>query len=373
MKKVQVGNFSFHKLKGFTKQISQISASSPINVENSTIETLPNNASAPFHLPSGSELYHPDNVHHKQVGGNQGSLYKDLDHLLTDVHIQNILNRYFDEKITPAQLELLFYRMNSCGCGYIAAVNVLMEQFLLHFSEDQFYQTFGFPPYILRTDPNTGKAFKDFNYEYLFLEFFLYYAKTECGFDTIEEVLGNTEEEKAFNEDHAGDAALDEKEFVMTGMKGSYCDVVGRVMQQFLAEKGFSLSCTSPPIEALPGTEARKIIEKKLQEAGMSVPDDNTTIFLTIEDINALVIQDILNNGKEVVISMNDFTLFSTEDLDGNGILDDIDQSDVGSHAMSVIGVTDDNKLIVSSWGKSYIIDLNVDTLSGLTIYDFGF
>ena len=38
------------------------------------------------------------------------------------------------------------------------------------------------------------------------------------------------------------------------------------------------------------------------------------------------------------------------------GKLDDIVCEDVGVHGMEVVGVTEDDRLIVSSWGNAYIL-----------------
>lgn len=367
---MNIKDFITNNINGIVKQDNNKEKYKlPESVKEEEIELLLSNCFE-VNLPDGSTIYNHDNIEHKQFGGNQGALYEDLESFLEDPNIIEICNKYFDTQISSADLELLFYRMNSVGCGYVAAINVLMEQYLMYYDENDFYNTFGFYPYTLKRDPTTLKVYKDFNYEYLFLDFFLYYAKNEKGFSSIEEILGNTEEEKKWRNNHSGDAALDEEDFERTGMIGTQLDIVGQVMQRYLNEKGISISSTNR-IEAKPGTLARIKVEEKLSEMGMSIPSEETKLYIDIENIDSEIIQEIINSGQEIIISMKDFTLYYSYDLDGNGVLDDIYRSDVGPHGMSVVGTTDDGKLIVSSWGQCYLVDLEKDNLSNIEIYEF--
>ena len=88
---------------------------------------------------------------------------------------------------------------------------------------------------------------------------------------------------------------------------------------------------------------------------------------------------------------MDDFTLYSREDENGNGLLDDIVNSDIGDHGMFVTGITNDGNLIVSSWGNEYIVkpkaislykilsdtvsnifsEKEQNSLTAITIYDY--
>ena len=81
-------------------------------------------------------------------------------------------------------------------------------------------------------------------------------------------------------------------------------------------------------------------------------------------------IREAISEGKKVGIDIEDFTMYYPEDIDGNGKLDDVARDDVGQHAMIVTGVTDDGALIVSSWGKEYIVRPNAanvyNIISGL-------
>ena len=56
-----------------------------------------------------------------------------------------------------------------------------------------------------------------------------------------------------------------------------------------------------------------------------------------------------MDEGKNVNILITDFNLYQE-----NGKLA---QGDVGGHWMTVTGVADDGRYIVSSWGKKYYVD----------------
>ena len=60
---------------------------------------------------------------------------------------------------------------------------------------------------------------------------------------------------------------------------------------------------------------------------------------------------EIAKSGKHVIIAYRNGNLYN---MDGT-----VAQLIDGGHAMTVTGVTDDGKLIVSSWGNQYYIDPN--------------
>ena len=82
--------------------------------------------------------------------------------------------------------------------------------------------------------------------------------------------------------------------------------------------------------------------------------EDGRTLY---RPINAEDIKEITAEGKQVVISAQNFTLYYPEDVDGNGKYDDVYDFNIGGHAMSAVGTTDDGKIIVSSWGKEFLLD----------------
>lgn len=316
-------------------------------------------------LPQNGLLFDEKNIKYGQFGGNQGSLYENLEEFMRSDMVSRIMTKHLGDNYSVFDKELLFYRMNSVGCGYIAAINIIMEEYLSKHNEIEFYETFGFPPYTLGTDPDTGKLYKDFNYEYLFLDFFLYYGINERNFTTLEEMIGNAEEEREWKKGRARDAALDDAEFDKTGMEGTHVDIVGKLIEKYLEEKGIGL--ITGKIKAKQGSLIWERIRETLP-VDMEITQD---LALTSDLLDAEIIQEILNDGNRMNISLSDFSLFYPYDKDGNGILDDVYNSDVGPHAMTVIGTTEDGKIIVSSWGKPYLIDLNIDGIDRYCIYQF--
>ena len=76
------------------------------------------------------------------------------------------------------------------------------------------------------------------------------------------------------------------------------------------------------------------------------------------QDNQIIEVDQALTDGKHVIFGMTEgFNLFSSDDLDGNGKLDDLVYEDVGFHGMEVVESLGDGKYIVSSWGNKYILD----------------
>ena len=270
--------------------------------------------------------------------------------------------------------------MNSIGCGYIAAINTILRAYEASGHDElDFYERFGFPPYDLRTNQVSGhKMDKDYNYEYLFLDFFLYCAKNARGFNTLEEAIGNTEEEIAIRNGQAGDLALDGEDFEIEGMNGSWIGDIAPTMFSYLAEKGIDLNYdymeSSRWIRLEPGTEK---YEEFRSQMSYEVPDGTPlNAPITVDDF-----RNFLNERKQVIISAKNFTLYYPDDVDGNGKYDDVYRSNIGGHAMCVVGVTEDDKLIVSSWGNEYLFELgdppavgefDERNMTDFIIYDYG-
>ena len=314
-------------------------------------------------IPKNRGPFNPDSNLYGLFGGNQGSLNSKIEDFVTNEKIHEIIARYYPE-FDSEDIELLFYRMNYVGCGYVAVINTILKEYLFH-DEIDFYDRFGFPPYTLgMTEEGVVEVY---NYEYLFLDFFLYYAKNERGFNTIEEVYGNVEEEIEFNNNKIEDGALSDEKFPRTGMKGTTWKTLGEVMQRYLAEKGIELSTTNQ-IELEPGSEAWEEKRKELEEMGVEINPDTK---LYESNLNAFSVKEILNQGKQIIIAAEDFTMYYPEDKDGNGKLDDIRAEDVGPHAMNVVGTAPDGKLVVSTWGEEVLIEPN-EKIYGPIIIDYG-
>ncbi len=317
-----------------------------------------------------SSIFDSENDSTSSFGGNQGALVQNIENYLNDENIWEIVNKYYPDA-TEEDLELLFNRMNFVGCGYVAAINTIFQYFQsIPNGESKFEEIFGFSMLTYKQNSPGGETYLGYRYEYMFLDFFLYYAKNEKGFQTIEEVYGNVEEEMKIRDN---DAALDDEIFIRTGMGGTSLIDAGRVLSGYLAEKGIQLSVNSNTITKKvilePGTAEWEKRKKELEEVGINIPD-NQPIIENKTEKEKVNIKEVLREGKFAIVSAHYFTLFSPEDLDGNGKLDDIVYDNVGDHAMTIVDVLDDGRYLVSSWGKEYILDPSIDD-TGVIIYDY--
>ena len=324
-----------------------------------------------INLPNNNGIFDPSNDYYTEFGGNQGELITNIENYIEDPKIREIITKYYPEAdLSADNLELLFYRMNSVGCGYIAAINTILRAYETSgHDEKDFYKRFGFPPYDLRSNQvRVHQMDKDYNYEYLFLDFFLYYAKNN-GFNTLEKVIGNTEEQMVFRNNQSEDLSLSAKDFKLEGMDGALISNVAMTMYNYLIEKGINLRIESIGIcygfPVMPDDEEYEELEAKF-------PNKTKTENAIIRPLVSDDFEKYINEDKQVIITDENFTLYYPKDVDGNGKYDDVYRSNIGSHAMSVVGVADDNKLIVSSWGKEYLFDFKEDTVSDYIIYDYG-
>ena len=172
-----------------------------------------------------------------------------------------------------------------------------------------------------------------------------------------------------FRNNQSEDLSLSAKDFKLEGMDGALISNVAMTMYNYLIEKGINLRIESIGIcygfPVMPDDEEYEELEAKF-------PNKTKTENAIIRPLVSDDFEKYINEDKQVIITDENFTLYYPKDVDGNGKYDDVYRSNIGSHAMSVVGVADDNKLIVSSWGKEYLFDFKEDTVSDYIIYDYG-
>lgn len=314
-------------------------------------------------IPYTKGIFGPDAVSNGEFGGDQGSLNYNAERFIKDPKVKKIVSKYYSN-VDAEDLELLFYRMNKVGCGYIAAVNSLLFEYGFYqtkHSPDDFYNKFGFPI------ENFENGYND---EYLFLDFFLYYAKEHEGYKTIEEVYGNAKEQRDKTGDD--DGALSNDKFKVIGMDGTYVDEVASVFQDYLKSKGINIKTydKNNPIKVSEKDKERllKELKQKYEKLGLDTSRlDTSLIEYSTEDIINISLSDL---SLVMNVSADDFTLYYPEDKDGNGKYDDVYSSHVGSHAMTVVGRADEpGKVVVSSWGEEYIMDIS--EINNYAVYDY--
>ena len=339
--------------------------------DDAPIEYTSPNPNTTIHIPNyGGGIYDRNAIQTLQFGGRQESLADNYSVLVNDEVVRNIIAEYYPDvdftKDGYEQIGWLFSLMGSVGCGYVAAINTFMAHSYA-FSDDYFKEHFGYSRNKLSEDSN-GKSYIDYNYEYLFLDFFLFYARYYKGFDTIEEAIGNARELGRGIDDAL---ASDSKE--RTGMEGTYERVVADVFRSFLLYKDMFVDVS--------GT-----IPSDSKYFGIN--ESNSYYDL---ELNYDILCDIINNKhNSLVIKGENFPLYLPYDENGNGKLDDVawydrncdgvhDENEgyyesVGPHAMTVVGTTSDpSKIVVSSWGKEFVMDINDVCNFAVYTYDAGF
>lgn len=319
----------------------------------------------PLHLnvPSNDWIFGDKALETGQYGGDQASLYNNREKYMNDPKINEIINKYYSN-VSDEDKELLFDRMNRCGCGYVACANTIMLEYIFR-GEDEFMEKFGYRPYELEYDEN-GELYKKFNYDYMILDYFLYYAKTYEGYNTIDEVYGNIREER--QKTASQDGALSGNSFWRTGMDcfDEYHSIT--VLQSFLAEKGIKMTYEGRR-ELEIGSDEWKKKKQELEAKGIKI-DDDEKLFKDVELKCCDDFQKYLDEGKQICVSSRAFKMYSDTDLDGNGKYDDVVKDDVDGHEMYVVGTTSDpNKIVVSSWGKRFIIDIDYIAVSFVCKY----
>ena len=280
-----------------------------------------------LNVPKGDWIFGDEAISTGQFGGSQGRLIANFDKIYADDPIiKEIIEKYYPDA-SMEDIELLFSKMEDTGCGYIAAINTLFSEYSIK-SPEEFYQHFGYYPTIERYNKGLEKEVTFYNYDYMFLDFFLYHAKTK-GYSSIEEVYGNIKEIK--------DLENQEKEITIeeTGMDGTYETEVAKLFVDYLKEKGIELNVTT-----------------------YDQPLDSKTI------------NKILNDGDKIVIGGESFDLYDPTDVNNNNVLDDVSRDNVEPHTMHLVGTTSDpSKVVVSSWGEEYI--MNIEDITDCVIYSY--
>ena len=314
--------------------MEMISGNQMIFINNELVDMLDPNGNSILKTP---EMYSDEADEYGLYGGNQKNIYNNfirysyIDNFKT---IKDIIEKYYPNgNYSQDDLLLLALKMNDTGCGYIAFINTVFEE-TKNLTDAEFYDKFGFNRYIL-TSNYDGTYSKVYNYDYMFLDFFLYYQKNYNNFSSIQDINGNS----SINSQNRT-VTFD----TLTGTAGTYSDIVAVMGLNYLREKGINLIIDSPT---------------------------------TAGGFDTNILKDALQQDKKIIIAMYNFTMYSTEDIDGNGLLDDVLYSNLGGHAMVVTGITEDGDYIVSSWGQKYIVRPNLqgtnkeEWMMDYRIYDY--
>ena len=231
---------------------------------------------------------------------------------------------------SQTQIANLMDQINSEGCGYVAIVNNIFVEY--EGREEEFENKFGFPMY----DKN-GKA----NYDYLIVDFYAntddkYYIDEEMGAaalvnDVILQYIGGREDE--FRKKYGCDPLMEDGKKINDEARQKILDEY----QDTSVVTMYSSGTTSYSLE----NRFRHYMEQKgITYTAEAVGGDAVP--------GASEINSYLDEGKNVNIAVGGFNLY-----DQNG---KIAAKNVSNHWMTITGITDDGRYIVSSWGKRYYL-----------------
>ena len=287
-------------------------------------------------------IFDDENTKTNQYGASQSDFNSRFSYLLEESLIWEEIQKYFPlsnfDNMDDAKL---FYRsyfdqIGAVGCGYAAATDYVFR--LFEGREQEFQKTFGFPMYYLKED------LPDYNYELFMLKFFNYYNIEKANdpelakefllkdyymkkLSTLKKKLNDYKAEgrKHFREWSAEEYfKWKEHETELLNAVDKYSEKVKKVRNNV----SFHL-----PLDKKFG-----YFKEFLEQYGIII---NTSVKAYAKDFN---IDDIVASGG---------TTLHQIDEDGNIIA----EVDIASHYFYVTDITDDGKIIVSSWGNMYIFD----------------
>lgn len=227
---------------------------------------------------------------------------------------------------SQTEIAKLMDQINEEGCGYVAIVNNIFTEY--EGREAEFQQRFGFPMYDKK-----GKA----NYDYLIVDF---YASTD---------------DKYYLNDPKGAAALVND--VILGYIGKEDEFRKKYgCDPLTADGHITPEAKQQILDSYSGTDVAELkmggiteysIENRfrhyLDEKGLSYECEEKSN-LSVSDVDSY-----LDSGKNVNIATGSFNLYNEK---GKAVA-----RNVGDHWMTITGVTEDGRYIVSSWGERYYLN----------------
>ena len=220
----------------------------------------------------------------------------------------------------------LMNQINKEGCGYIAIVNNIFAEY--EGREDEFQRRFGFPMY----DKN-GKA----NYDYLIVDFY-----------------ANTDDKYFLNDPRGAIALVNDVILSYNGKEDAFrakygCDpitengYINREAAQKILNEYEGKDIADLKIDGTTTYSIENRFRHYLDEKGMSYECES------VKGLDAGQIKEYINSGKSVNIATESFNLYNEN---GKAVAKDVE-----SHWMTITGVTEDGRYIVSSWGKRYYLN----------------
>lgn len=241
------------------------------------------------------------------------------------------------ENYTDMQIRQYLWNMNEEGCGYVSAVGVILQAY--EGNEKEFEEKYGIPYYT-----KNGEI----NYDQLF---FLYYAET-CGNVFTDGANPSGAYYNGVVAVAVDDPDAFEKKYGVPLYNPGTEDISDEARQKIYDE--YNEKVAKGDTVLVTGETANTQLEQPNRLDHFTKEHGDT---LTAEDVDVsdhpLTEEEFLErtaNGEVLELSAHDFSLYNDYGIDvmfGTG----------GGHSMTITGITDDGRYIVSSWGKEYYFD----------------
>lgn len=241
------------------------------------------------------------------------------------------------------QIDALFARINEESCGYVAMVNAIFAQY--HCDAEAFERDFGFPMHDVNGD---------YDYNRLLLDI---YAKTDDKFFLDEEYGATALTNQVLSTYEGNEEAFEEEYGVPLYQKGDRTRY-NPAAQQAVLDRHKNESVVTEYSDGLNYLTFENRMQHYMKSRDIPM-SSHQEIAPSTESV-----KNYLDQGKSISILEGDFTLYNE---DGS-----VAQPDVGGHWMTITGVTDDGRYVVSSWGGKYYLkpdELNWQIVEVTDIY----
>ena len=305
---------------------------------------------------SNISIYDERNATHHQYGANQldfdnNHYYRLLQDPLIREELKNISKDLKFDSVEHAETFYKTYLSTICdsGCGYASITNYVFKMF--EGKEEEFYDKFGFPMYKVMG------PYVDFNYEIFMLKYFNFYAKKKKFFNKIVSIADKKYYEELLPK---YEKKLEELENIKQEHKDSFKDEFKTSTHEEYNEWAKVNKQYDEYIKTCKGIISK--IKRKI--AGIKV--NKLKYGIEIEKNFGCLREYLSKFGINVVHTLKK----GTRNLQVNDIITDrnytlteagfsgqakYDYNGDGYHSLSVVKITDDGIIIVSSWGNMYI------------------
>ena len=288
-------------------------------------------------------IFDDENVESRQYGANQRVFRFHPDELIKDPYIWDELQSRFPITMFEDEEEALFVYKNildivySNGCGYATGANFAFRLFEGH--ENEFYQKMGYPMYTIRDNKI------DFNYEVFMLKFFFYsiidMKEDNKGYELINGWFTRTLNEfRLFK-------------YLRNNPLPNYSNLTDISDEEYAKFKQQEEEQIAKLRELREQMNNSKDIKEWL---GVPVDARFGYIYNYLAKFGVIIDSSITSGlgkpHKDNIVASSNFTLHELDE--DNNICRSIP---CGDHYIYITEVKNNGRIIVSSWGKKYILD----------------